>query len=489
VPFLTQGKTNWKFLLIVIILAVIVGGEALWLSIKQEIKPPEIKKNEKVSFEQLSNCTTAPDCVLVSHKSCGGAIKISINKKYEPLYNSTLGFQDSTGEICKTLGISYDEEKQIVESQVPTESLCVNNKCVPKYLEDAIANWKNYKNEGHNYEIKYPSSWFLSEYCEGIAGQPNYCLTKKAGFSSKETYDKISQENRVVVGGIPNNDDINIWVFNKSEYPVKSLKDYVIYQVSTIEGYKIEQTKIEEKKSDQGLDYFLYTNPTITTYQSAFFEYGDKFYTIESHADLPYSNIKIEVFNRMLSTFKIEAKECLKDGQIIKEKELDPMTRCCGNLSLINVPNGFDDRCNYIVGSDYVCTNCGNKICEKNETLCNCWVDCQKTDEPLLIKVSFPILESFNMNDNSFEVNWYIIGRSLISPEVDGQNIKIITSTSTEIYDIAPNLEGKRMNEFTFTGFKSQIENWNVPKSDFYILGTFQDYQTIKADEIYWEVQ
>jgi len=29
-PFITQGKTNWKFLLIVIVLALIVGGGALW---------------------------------------------------------------------------------------------------------------------------------------------------------------------------------------------------------------------------------------------------------------------------------------------------------------------------------------------------------------------------------------------------------------------------------------------------------------------------
>lgn len=35
-PFITQGKTNWKFLLIVIILAFIVGGGALWYEKKSE---------------------------------------------------------------------------------------------------------------------------------------------------------------------------------------------------------------------------------------------------------------------------------------------------------------------------------------------------------------------------------------------------------------------------------------------------------------------
>lgn len=50
-PFITQGKTNWKFLLIVIILAVIVGGGALWFSVKKELpyQPPEIKKVDETA--------------------------------------------------------------------------------------------------------------------------------------------------------------------------------------------------------------------------------------------------------------------------------------------------------------------------------------------------------------------------------------------------------------------------------------------------------
>ena len=47
-PFITQGKTNWKFFLIVIILAIIVGGGALWYAKRPE-KPyqtVEIKKQE-----------------------------------------------------------------------------------------------------------------------------------------------------------------------------------------------------------------------------------------------------------------------------------------------------------------------------------------------------------------------------------------------------------------------------------------------------------
>lgn len=44
-PFLTQSKTNWKFLLIVVILAIIVGGGILWCVEKQELsyQPLEIQ--------------------------------------------------------------------------------------------------------------------------------------------------------------------------------------------------------------------------------------------------------------------------------------------------------------------------------------------------------------------------------------------------------------------------------------------------------------
>lgn len=66
-PFITQGKTNWKFLVIVIILAIIVGGGALWYVKRPEksYQPPEIKKSEVESSE--INLTTT---------------KFTINAKY-----------------------------------------------------------------------------------------------------------------------------------------------------------------------------------------------------------------------------------------------------------------------------------------------------------------------------------------------------------------------------------------------------------------------
>jgi len=62
-PFLTQGKTNWKYILIVFVLAVIVGGGILSYVkyLEREMvsitKFPEVKKPEKVE-EETANWRT-----------------------------------------------------------------------------------------------------------------------------------------------------------------------------------------------------------------------------------------------------------------------------------------------------------------------------------------------------------------------------------------------------------------------------------------------
>jgi hypothetical protein len=213
--FITKEKTNWKYVFIIAILALIVAGES-FLLLKQQVSMPEIKLPEKI-------------------------------------------------------------------------------------IKDETAGWQTYTNTGHKYEIKYPEDWFLSEFCEGIPGEANSCDFKKAGFSSKETYDKISHRHTLITNGIPNDDDINIWVVLKSSQ--QSLRDYVVYLATKIEHYNIDQVKIEEKKNNKGIDFLLYTNPTLTTHQTAFFEKDNTVYEIESHADAPDSEAKSKVFNQMLSTF------------------------------------------------------------------------------------------------------------------------------------------------------------------------------------------
>jgi hypothetical protein len=66
-PFITQGKTNWNFLVIVIILAIIVGVGALWYVNRPEksYKPVEIQKTEEKSAQELG-CLNSGGTVSVS---------------------------------------------------------------------------------------------------------------------------------------------------------------------------------------------------------------------------------------------------------------------------------------------------------------------------------------------------------------------------------------------------------------------------------------
>jgi len=99
-PFLTKGKTNWKYILIVVILAVIVGGgilgylkyfkrEISYLSKFPEIKKPEKKgvsiTTDKIEYKQGENVTIILDTggkeIYLQKNVFTG--KILISKEYE----------------------------------------------------------------------------------------------------------------------------------------------------------------------------------------------------------------------------------------------------------------------------------------------------------------------------------------------------------------------------------------------------------------------
>jgi hypothetical protein len=53
-PFITQGKTNWKFLLIILILAIIVGSGILWFTAKEKTSSLQLPKKEDISKDSYS---------------------------------------------------------------------------------------------------------------------------------------------------------------------------------------------------------------------------------------------------------------------------------------------------------------------------------------------------------------------------------------------------------------------------------------------------
>jgi hypothetical protein len=91
--FITRKeKTNWKYILIIVILALIVAGETLYLT-KQEVKIPEIKLPQKPIKEETANLSR--DEVLRDWKTYRNeeyGFEIKYPKDWHYSMNLSLGF-------------------------------------------------------------------------------------------------------------------------------------------------------------------------------------------------------------------------------------------------------------------------------------------------------------------------------------------------------------------------------------------------------------
>jgi len=137
-PFITQGKTNWKFLLIIIILAVIVGGLAIfwqyyWMPVEQSNTP-------KILSEKY--CKEDGDCV------CG------IHKTTRSCFYGNKDYVDTTQQcpdFCTGIGGNFQIK-------------CVNKECKQiSTIQDETADWKTYRNIEYGFEFKYPDYWAVKE--------------------------------------------------------------------------------------------------------------------------------------------------------------------------------------------------------------------------------------------------------------------------------------------------------------------------------------
>jgi len=127
-PFITQGKTNWKFLLIVVILAGIVGGGILWWQYRL---PPE----EEICKNQ-----------------CGDGTCQEI--------------------FCLAIGCSCPETKENCPQDCGAEDETADTST------SSVQAWQTYRNEEYGFEVKYPEDWKFT------TSSPSY-----EGSSSFETLD------------------------------------------------------------------------------------------------------------------------------------------------------------------------------------------------------------------------------------------------------------------------------------------------------------
>jgi hypothetical protein len=139
-PFITQGKTNWKFLLIVIILAIIVCIGVLWYAARQE-RPPtsvELPKTEQKSTQELG-------CI-----NSGGTVSTS------SCCDSSNDFPNSC--LIGACGCSSDNSHQVKTCNCGESKCFDGEKCVSQETtRDETADWKTYRNEEYGFEFKYPN--------------------------------------------------------------------------------------------------------------------------------------------------------------------------------------------------------------------------------------------------------------------------------------------------------------------------------------------
>jgi hypothetical protein len=192
--FLKQGKTNWKYILIVLILAALVGGGILgW---KYWLAPPHFdlstskyicRDGSPALSERLDKFreTQCLDCVMKTAYMCGEKFWIH---EYGGLPGQT---------VNKWSG-PYDIKRLQEFKEVPIS---------PSKIEDETANWKTYRNEEYGFEIKYPYWYQVSDKLvrEGFY---DYQISRIVSFSN--------------VGG----NTLNIYADNSSSNLAKCLKNY-----------------------------------------------------------------------------------------------------------------------------------------------------------------------------------------------------------------------------------------------------------------------
>jgi hypothetical protein len=236
--FITQGKTNWKFLLIVIVLAVIVGGGILayqswWL-------PKEEANNVACTME----AKLCPDGSYVGR----------------------------TGPNCEFA------------------------EC-PATKTDETADWKTYKNEEDEFEIKYPEDWNF--YDEGVVitfcGPEFWQQNGSCRMAGKGTTAAIVLSN--------NNLDINKEGFCQ-ENPLNIFCGQILSEKDTVIGGKVGEI----------LNINVNNGSLIALWKENYTD--EKMYELSADElnNLPEHE---DIFNQMLSTFRF-LESAVISTQVIK---------------------------------------------------------------------------------------------------------------------------------------------------------------------------
>ena len=123
-PFLTQGKTNWKFLLIVIVLAMIVGGGILWCGTRKGVSSGLSPKEELSEVKNGESKKGCPEEVFLDGDIMGRIIDdslLELIREYLPIPENVNEFlKENEYALCQQVIFTiYGEEIRLNEDKIP----------------------------------------------------------------------------------------------------------------------------------------------------------------------------------------------------------------------------------------------------------------------------------------------------------------------------------------------------------------------------------